>query len=116
MAAHVGLLDSAARTVDTDSKLITVAGKYEALHVIVDITAGSPNLIVTVKGRDQTSGKSYTLLTSSNISTGTTVLRVGPQYTAGANVAKDYLPYNWYVSVTQSGNVDTTYSIGASMM
>lgn len=118
MAQHVGLLGSAARTVATVSPVVTVAQKYEAVHVVVDITGGTGfNLLVDLKGKDQTSGKSYTLLTSATLNAiGTTVLKVGPQYTAGTNVAKDYVPYNWYVEVTPSGGVSATYSIGASLI
>jgi hypothetical protein len=118
MARHVGLLGSAARAVATTSPVITVAEKYDAAHVVVDVTDGTGfEIVVDIKGKDQTSGKSYTILTSSKISaTGTTVLKVGPQYTAGTNVAKDYIPYNWYVEVTPSGGVSATYSVGASLI
>lgn len=113
MAMHATLLGSESRTADVDSRLITIWEKYEAAHVVVDITAGSPNLIVTLKGKDPTSKKDYTLLTSTYINSGTTVLKVGPAYTAGTNVAKDYVPYMFYATVTQSGGVAATYSIGA---
>lgn len=118
MAQHVGILPSASRTASVTGSDITVAGKYEAAHIVVDVTDGSAfNLLVTVKGKDLTSQKDYTLLTSSTInSTGTTVLKVGPQYTAATNVAKEYLPYIFHVDVTQSGSVAATYSIGASLI
>ena len=118
MAQHVGLLGSAARAAITNSPTITVAEKYEAAHLVVDVTAGSAfNLLVDIKGYDQTSGKTYSLLTSSVINAvGTTVLKVGPQYTAGTNVAKDYMPFSWYVTVTPSGGVGATYSVGASLI
>ena len=110
---HAALLGSESRTADVDSRVITVWEKYEAAHVVVDITAGSPNLIVTLKGKDPTSGKAYTLLQSSTINSGTTVLKIGPDYTAGTNVAKDYIPYMFYATITQSGGVAATYSVGA---
>jgi len=113
MAMHATLLDSQSRNADIDSRIITVWEKYEAAHVVVDITAGNPNLVVTLKGKDPTSKEDYTLLQSSTINGGTTVLKIGPVYTAGTNVAKDYIPYMFYASVTQSGAVAATYSIGA---
>ena len=116
MAMHATLLGSEARTADVDSRIITVWEKYEAAHVVVDITDGSPNLVVTLKGKDPTSKEDYTLLTSATINSGTTVLKVGPAYTAGTNVAKDYVPYMFYASVAQSGAVAATYSIGASFI
>src|ERR1035437_3847341 len=87
------------------TKVITIAEKYEAAEVVVDITAGLPNLVVTLGGKDATSGKTYTILTSSILTSGTTALRIGPELTAGTNVAKDYVPYELSVAVTQSGGV-----------
>lgn len=118
MAKHVGILPSAARTADVTSPDIKVAEKYEAAHIVVDITAGSGfNLIFTVKGKDLTSNKSYALLATPTINTtGTTVLRIGPEYTAATNVAKDYIPYIFFVDVTQSGSVSATYSVGGSLI
>jgi len=118
MAAYVPLLESAARTADVTSRQVSVYEKYEAAHIVIDVTAGSGfNLLFSVNGHDSASGKDYTILTSSDITgTGTTVLRVGPQYTAGANVAKDYLPALWSVAVTQSGGASATYSVGASLI
>ena len=109
------VLPSASRNANV-SKTVTVYEKYQAAHLVVDVTSGSPNLIVTVSGLDTVSSKKYTLLTSSTISSGTTVLKIGPDYTAGTNVAKDYLPHFVVVDVTQSGNVYSTYSIGMSLI
>lgn len=116
MAAYVSLLESKARTADTTSKHIINWQDFKIAHLVVDVTAGAPNLIIDVKAYDNASTKSYTLLTSSTINSGTTVLKIGPDYSATTNVAKDYLPYEWYVTVTQSGGVSSTYTIGASMI
>jgi hypothetical protein len=117
VAAYVTLLASAERTVDVTGNQITVWEKYQAAHIVVDITTGGSNLIATVKGRDTASGKDYTILTSTTMNaSGTTVLRVGPDYTAGANTAKDYMPYNFHVDITQSGGTPVTYSVGASLI
>lgn len=114
----VGLLASEARTADASSKIITLAETYEAAHIVIDVTAGSGfNLSVAIKGHDVTSNKEYTIGTVSTINaTGTTLVKVGPQYTAAANVFKDYMPTSWIVAVTQSGGVSATYSIGASLI
>jgi hypothetical protein len=118
MAQYVGLLRSEARTAGVTSPVITVSEKYTAAHVVVDVTAGTDfNLVFTVKGKDAVSGKSYTIIATPTISsTGTTIVKIAPEFTAGSNVAKDYLPYNWYVDVTASGASSVTYSVAASLM
>lgn len=83
----------------------------EALYVAVDITAGTPAMLVTINAYDETSRKSVALLTSAALSAGTTLLRVGPQLTAATNIAKEYLPYEF--NITVSGGAAGTYSIGA---
>lgn len=117
MATHVGLLPSQSRTTSVTSPVISVAEKYEAAHIVLNVTAGTGfGLTLTVKGKDLTSGSTYDILASSFVtSTGTTVLKVGPAYTAGANVAKDYMPGDWLVAVTASGTA-ATYSLGASLI
>jgi hypothetical protein len=118
MAQFVGILPSAARIDNVTGTDIVVADKFRAAHVVVDVTAGTGfNLIFTIKGKDKASEKDYTILASPTINaTGTTVMRVGPELTAGANIAKDYIPYVFHVDVTQSGGVSATYSIGASLI
>ena len=118
MAQFVGIFPSLARTTDQVGTEVVVSDKYRAAHVVVDVTAGTGiNLVFTIKGKDKASEKDYTILASPIINaTGTTVMRVGPELTAGANIAKDYIPYVFHVDVTQSGGVSATYSIGASLI
>lgn len=118
MARFVGVAPSASRSADFISPMYVNSEDNVALALVVDITLGSPNLVVAVKGNDLTSGKSYTILQSAALNAAaTTVLRVGPGLTAAANlVANDYIPDSWFVSVTQSGGVPATYSIGASLI
>jgi len=117
MARYVGVLPSASRNADTNSPIIVNHGNYQALHLMIDITTGSPNLIVTVQGRDAGIQKLYNLLQSTTINSGTTILKVGPGLTPVANlIVNDYMPYEWLVAVTQSGGVDVTYSVGASLI
>jgi len=118
MAQFVGIFPSLARTTDQVGTEVVVSDKYRAAHVVVDVTAGTGiNLVFTIKGKDKASEKDYTILASPIINaTGTTVMRVGPELTAGANIAKDYIPYVFHVDVTQSGGVSATYSVGASLI
>jgi hypothetical protein len=118
MAQYVAFFTSDARTADVTSRDISISEKYQAAHVIVDVTAGSGlNIIFTVQGKDPVSGKAYTLLASPIITgTGTTVLRIGPHLTAATSIAKDYIPSVVNVAVTQSGGVSATYSVGASFI
>lgn len=113
MAKYLTALRSKAYSTNTDSEKFSNWEGHNALHVVVNITSGS-NLVVAVKGFDEVSDTSYTLLTSSALGTGATVLKVGPDYTAATNVGKDYIPANWYVTTTLSGA--TTFSVGASLI
>lgn len=115
MATNQVVWPSASYNADQPAKLITVTEKYEAAHVVVDITAGAPNLTVTLGGYDAFSKKTYSILTSV-LNSGTTVLRIDPALTAGANIAKDRVPYQLSVAVTQSGGVAATYSVAAYLL
>lgn len=92
--------------------------QVEFLHVIIDVTAvtATPALTVTIQGKDPASGKYYTILASTAIATvSTTVLKVGPAFTAAANlVANDMIPSIWRVTVTHGDTDSATYSVGAS--
>jgi hypothetical protein len=82
--------------------------QHRGVKVIVDITAltgTSPTLTVTIQGKDEVSGKYYTLLASAALNaTGTTVLTVYPGLTASANVmANDTLPKLWRVITAIAG-------------
>ena len=72
------------------------------IKVFVNVSAlgGSGTLTVTLKGVDQFTGNSYTILASTAIaSTGLTVLTVYPGLTASSNVAaNDCLPDTWFLS------------------
>lgn len=117
MASYVSILPPQTRT-DSITKEITIWEKYTTAHIVVDITAGDSVLVVALKGKDLASGKKYLLLTSTlQPNSGTTLMKVGMDYTAAANIAKEHLPYQLSVEVTQSGGTPTlTYSIGASLI
>jgi len=118
MAMYVPLLASEARTTAASSPVVSVYEKYNAAHVVIDVTAGTGfNLVFSVKGKDAASGKTYTIISTPTINTtGTTIVKIAPEFTAGTNVAKDYIPYYFFVDTTVSGTVSATYSVGASLM
>lgn len=119
MAERVGLLASGLRTASVTTPYIVNDEGAVAIHVVINITTlAGVNVVPHIWGYDETSNASYELLAGSVLTnTGTTVLKVGPDYTAGTNVAKDYLPYYWYLAVTVSGaGAGATFSAGASMI
>lgn len=86
-----------------------------ALRLAVNITAiAAGSLTVTILGYDQTSGATWTMLASAALgSTGLTLLSIGPQIAASANVkAQEYAPVFYKLScVIATGPV--SYTIGA---
>lgn len=92
---------------------------FRGVKVVVDITSltgTAPTLTVTIQGKDEVSGKYYTLLASAALSAaGTTVLTVFPGLTAVANSkADDVLPSTWRIITTSGGTVtDADYTISA---
>lgn len=85
-------------------------------HIVIDITALTGTLTVTVEGFDHESGKYYTILASAALAgTGTTVLRVFPGATAAANlVANDIMPKFFRVkAVVATGPI--TFSVGTAL-
>lgn len=86
---------------------------------ITSITGTAPTATFTVQGKDDLSGKYYTILASTALNaTGTTVLRIGAGLTAAANlVANDILPRTFRVICTTGGTVtDLDATVGASIM
>jgi hypothetical protein len=102
------------RTTSETSKTVTVWDKYRAAHVVVDHPNIGGGITVVVFGKDPASGFGYPLLSSNIVASGHTVMRIGPEYTAAANTAKDYIPYQLYVEVTASGT--NAYSVSASII
>lgn len=88
--------------------------------VVVDITSvpGTDTITVTIQGKDEVSGKYYTLLAgAAQVATATIIMRVFPGATAAANLAaNDSLPEYWRVSVAHSAASNFTYSVGASYL
>lgn len=111
---YVTALPFAVRASSEASKDITVWEKFNAAHVVVDHPNVGGGLTVTVFGKDPYSGFKYPLLSSAIVASGHTVMKIGPELTAGANIAKDYIPYQIFIDVASSGT--NAYSISASII
>lgn len=101
----VASLNGAATTV-VGADIDNLSGVFG--HVVIDVTAITgtvPMLTVTVEGKDQNTGKYYTILVSAAISTvSTTVLRIFPGAVAAANVtANDFVPRTFRVTAAVAG-------------
>ena len=89
--------------------------------VVIDITAISgttPTATFTVEGRDEVSGKYYTILASAALNAvATTVLRIYPGLTAAANVtASSLIPKTFRVTCTITGTTPSvTATVGVSL-
>ena len=111
---YVNALPLEVRTSSATSRDIRVWDKHEAAHFVVDHPNIGGGITVVVFGKDPTSGFRYPLLSSNIVSSGHTVMKIGPDYTAATNIAKDYIPYNFFVEVTGSGT--NAYSVSASII
>lgn len=78
---------------------------------------GSASLVIVVKGKDEVSGKFYTILTAAAHTDVTTrTLFVGPSIVASAAVAATaYLPENIRVEVTAATTNVVTHSLGVQL-
>lgn len=84
--------------------------------VVLDMTSiGTGNVTLSIQGKDNASGKYYTIFTGAAVSTNSTnVYTVYPGITAAANVsAAAVLPRVWRVVVTANNANATTYTVGA---
>lgn len=97
---------------------INVCG-VSALTVILDSTAvGTATLLMTIDGKDKTSGKYYNLLTGAAISTNaTTRYKISPYLANVVNAtANDLVPVIFRITVTQGGTGNATYSLGYTLL
>lgn len=94
----------------------------KGIQLVVDVTAltgTTPSIVVTIQGKDTTSGKYYNILTSASITTvSTNQLSVYPGSTVTANVSSSQpLPKTWRISYTIAGTTPAiTATIGASII
>lgn len=93
-----------------------------AAQVVIDITSitgTTPTATFTVQGKDEASGKYYTLLATTALNAvATTVLKIGPGLTAAANsVANDVMPRTFRVICTTGGTItDLDCTVGVSLI
>jgi hypothetical protein len=109
------LLASAARTTTQTGADITNYQGNSGLIVVLDVTsAGTGSITLSIEGKDSASGKYYTILSGSAVTTNSTNrYRVGPTLAAAANsVAQDYLPRVFRIVVTANNANSITYSVG----
>lgn len=92
--------------------------RYGRLVIDVTAVADTPSVVVTIKAVEKVSGKESTVLASAAITgTGTTVLKVGPGLTAGANaVANDVMPPLIEIEAVHADTDSITYSMGLELM
>jgi hypothetical protein len=78
---------------------------------------GTGSVTLSVEGKDQVSGKYYTILTGAAVTTNSTnVYRVYPGLTAAANATvSDILPETFRITVTHNNANAATYTVGASL-
>ena len=84
----------------------------------MDATAvtAAGSFTLTIQGKDETSGKYYTLLAGAAVSTvSTNVYTVYPGAPVTANVsANSPLPRTWRVIATYNSGTDLTFSVGCA--
>jgi hypothetical protein len=112
---YVNVLPFEVRTTSATSKPITVWDKYRAAHVVVDHPNMGGGITVSVFGKDPASGRRYSLLSSNIVASGLTVMKIGPEYTAATNIAKDYIPYQIEVAIIATSGTNA-YGIAASII
>lgn len=92
---------------------------YSCVTVILDITAvpGGDTVTLAIQGKDQLSGKYYTILTgAAEAGAATRTYSICPGITVAANVsASQILPAIWRVNVTHSAGTNFTYSVGYNL-
>lgn len=92
------------------------------MKLVIDVTAISgttPGVAFVIEGKDPTSGKYYTILSSAVISAvSTVVLNVFPGLTAVANLkADDIIPTVWRVKAVVTGSgVGLTATVNATLL
>lgn len=115
---NVTLLASASRTT-TQNGADTTNVNHAGIHVVLDMTVvGTGSVTLTIQGKDEVSGKYYTILAGAAVTTNSTnVYKVYPGITAAANAsASDVLPATFRIIVTANNANAATYSVGYSLI
>lgn len=112
------LYASAARTA-TPTAVTVPRGRYRAIKLVIDITAGSTlSITPKIEGVDSVSGKVFALITGAALTgVSTTVLTVYPGATAAANLTvNDRLPDYLKVTVTHGNATSCTYTVAVHLI
>lgn len=89
------------------------------IHIVLDMTTvGTGSVTLKIEGKDEVSGKYYTLLEGAAVITNTTnIYKIYPGATVAANLsASDVLPRTFRVTVTANNANPATYSVGYSLI
>jgi hypothetical protein len=112
------LFPSATVTADTYTNSVINVPPLTHGHIIVDVSvATSGSITPSIQGYNPASDSWYTILTGAAISTvSTVVLKVGPAFTAAANVAvADMLPSKWRVFLDAAAGASVVASVGINL-
>lgn len=126
-APYFEVMPSAARTATPDTiEVVTDRRGFNprALVLVIDVTAvtSTPSLTVMIQAVDRVSGKVFPaspgILSSTALATtGTVVLKIGPNVAASANaVALDYVPSVFRITMTHGNANSITYSVGGMLV
>lgn len=116
---NVTIFTSAARTATTNGS--DQPNKFaKGIVFTVDMTAvtATGSIVFTLQGKDDLSGKYYTILASAAVTAvATTTYTVFPGAPATANVSANFqLPRTWRVIATAANAVSMTYSVGGTLL
>lgn len=118
-AENVLNLSAVTANVDGDDQINL---SNEAAYIVIDITAitgTAPTATFYVEGKDEVSGKYYTILQSADLgAVGTTVLKIGRGFAETANLsANAVLPTTWRVRAVLGGATPSvTATVGADLV
>ena len=118
--SRVSVFASAARTATPTAVTLSTKG-CRGLVLVTKSTAASatPSVVVTISGKDVTTGGTYTILAGAAITDGATTqtLKVYPGITAAANASvSDALPEQIVISPAHGDADSITYSIGCYLI
>lgn len=108
---------AAATTTQTGPDMANTS--HRGVKVVLDMTTvGTGSVTLTIQGKDNASGKYYTLLAGAAVITNSTnVYTVYPSLPATANVsANDVLPKTFRILVTANNANAATYTVGVTML
>ena len=113
------LIPLAARAVDITSADV-VNESWRGGHFVVDVStraSTAQTVRVTIQGAVPASTRYYTVLQSTGLSTGRTILKVYPGLPGVANaIANDVLPRTWRVASTLASTHSVKFGVSAHLV